>query len=229
MSRHILFVEDEVPFATGVVDRLHSEGYEVELKRTGTVGYQRAREYGFDLIILDVMLPGKNGFDICRDLRRDSVNTPILLLTARGETVDRVVGLKLGADDYLVKPFAIPELLARVEALLRRNLLSNATEACTAHFGAVRVDLARNEVTRSGKLVTLSRAEFRLLRYLLEHRGAIVTRDELLKNVWGLNGDTMTRTVDVHVASLRKKIEADPSYPEYLITLKGFGYKLMSS
>jgi two-component system alkaline phosphatase synthesis response regulator PhoP len=223
-ARRVLFVEDEAAFAVGVVDRLEAEGYSVDLARTGTEGFERARREMFDLILLDGMLPGKSGFDVCRDLRRESIDTPILMLTARGEITDRVVGLKLGADDYLVKPFAVAELLARMEALLRR---AGSSVSSPAHgFGEVRVDLERGEVLRAGKLLALSRAEFRLLRYLLENPGRVISREELLEKVWSMQGDTLSRTVDVHVASLRKKIEPDVRYPRFLITVKGFGYKL---
>lgn len=179
MSSRILYIEDETALAIGVIDRLKSEEYLVELVQNGLEGYERARQGDFDMIILDVMLPGKNGFDICRDLRRESVNTPILMLTARGEVVDRVVGLKLGADDYLQKPFDVLELLARVEALLRRATGSPAVRD-VYHIGHVQVDLKRNEITSNGTRITLSRAEFRLLKYLLEHRGTIVSREQLL-------------------------------------------------
>jgi DNA-binding response OmpR family regulator len=226
MSSRILYIEDETALAIGVIDRLKSEEYLVELVQNGLEGYERARQGGFDMIILDVMLPGKNGFDICRDLRRESVNTPILMLTARGEVVDRVVGLKLGADDYLQKPFDVLELLARVEALLRRASGSPAVRD-VYHVGNVQVDLKQNEITSDGTRITLSRAEFRLLKYLLEHRGTIVSREQLLENVWGMEGDTLSRTVDVHMASLRKKIEPDARFPQYLLTVKGFGYKLV--
>jgi len=223
---HILLVEDEAALALGVMDRLRSEGYSVELARNGPEGFERARAGGFHLIILDVMLPGRSGFDVCRDLRRASIDTPILMLTARGELVDRVVGLKLGADDYVMKNCDALELMARVEALLRRAGSATAKLAGRLEAGDLYMDLARNEVTRAGRKVTLSRAEFRLLKYLLEHRGTLVTRQELLENVWGLNGDTLSRTVDVHMAGLRKKLEANPKYPALILTVKGFGYKL---
>ena len=216
--RRILFIEDELAFAIGVVDRLQAEGYAVELVRHGTEGFERARRGGFDVVVLDGMLPGMSGFDICRDLRKQSIQTPILMLTARGEITDRVVGLKLGADDYLVKPFAVAELLARIEALLRRT--------APAPAGDIQIDVDRGEARCQGKLLALSRAEFRLLGYLLEHRGRVISREELLEKVWSMQGDTLSRTIDVHVASLRKKIEPDARYPRYLITVKGFGYKL---
>jgi DNA-binding response OmpR family regulator len=224
MRRRILFVEDEAAFAVGMIDRLESEGYEVEWAQTGPAGYEIALARPFELIVLDIMLPGKNGFDICRDLRREGMNAPVLMLTARGEVVDRVVGLKLGADDYVQKNCEPVELMARIEALLRRS--GNAVTAERAEFGDLRIDLRKHEVTRAGKPLTLSPVEFRLLEYLIERRGAVITREELLENVWSLSGDTLSRTVDVHIAGLRKKIEADPRYPRLLLTVKGTGYKL---
>ena len=221
----ILFVEDEAAFAVGTIDRMRSEGYEVEWAKTGMSGYDVARARTFDLIVLDVMLPGKNGFDICRDLRREGVSAPVLMLTARGEVVDRVLGLKLGADDYVQKNCEPVELMARIEALLRRSR-GRVSGDQRATFGNVRVDFRKHELTRAGKRVVLSPVEFRLLEYLVERRGAVVTREELLAKVWGLDGDTMSRTVDVHVAGLRKKIEADSRYPRFLLTVKGAGYKL---
>ncbi|HZT37320.1 MAG TPA: response regulator transcription factor [Bryobacteraceae bacterium] len=225
--RRILFVEDEAAFATGMMDRLKSEGYAVEWARTGSEGYALALERPFDLIVLDVMLPGKNGFDLCRDLRREGVNAPVLMLTARGEVVDRVVGLKLGADDYVQKNCEPVEIMARIEALLRRSDRAGVTALPdSAQFGDVRVDLRTHQVTRAGKPIPLSPVEFRLLEYLIERRGAIVTREELLENVWGVDSDIISRTVDVHIAGLRKKIEADSRYPRYLLTVKGAGYRL---
>ena len=227
MRRRILFVEDEVGFAVGVIDRLEADGYEVAWAQTGPAGYQMALAQNFDLLLLDVMLPGKSGFDICRDLRREAVHTPVLMLTARGEVVDRVLGLKLGADDYVQKNCEPIELMARIEALLRRSAGVAPQAGGRAEFGDVRVDVARHEVTRAGTPLTLSPVEFRLLEYLLERRGSLVTREELLENVWGLDGDTLSRTVDVHIAALRKKIEADSRYPRFLLTIKGSGYKLV--
>ncbi len=224
--RRILFVEDEPAFAVGVTDRLESEGYTVEWAQTGPAGYERALASQFDLIVLDVMLPGKSGFDVCRDLRRAGVDVPVLMLTARGEVVDRVVGLKLGADDYVQKNCEPVELMARIEALLRRSGRAALPPADCAEFGDVRVDLRRHEVSRAGQRVTLSPVELRLLEYLIERRGTVIAREELLENVWGLQGDTLSRTVDVHIAGLRKKIEVDSRYPRFLLTVKGAGYKL---
>jgi two-component system, OmpR family, alkaline phosphatase synthesis response regulator PhoP len=224
--KRILFVEDEPAFAVAMIDRLESEGYRVEWTQTGTAAYDMARHHSFDLMVLDVMLPEKNGFDICRDLRRDGVHTPVLMLTARGEVVDRVLGLKLGADDYVQKNCDPMELMARIEALLRRSA-SVVAAPDIAEFGAVRVDFYKHEVTRDGKPLTLSPVEFRLLEYLIQRRGDVVAREELLENVWSLQADTLSRTVDVHIAGLRRKIEADSRYPRFLLTVKGAGYKLV--
>lgn len=224
MSR-ILLIEDEAAFAVGTIDRLRSEGYEVEWANTGTKGYQAALARTFDLILLDVMLPGKNGFDICRDLRSEGVRAPVLMLTARGEVIDRVLGLKLGADDYVQKNCEPMELMARIEALLRRSHGSVGKGERLA-LGDVDIDFRSHTVTRNGEPIVLSPVEFRLLEYLVQRRGTVVGREELLENVWGMKGDTMSRTVDVHVAGLRKKIESDSRYPRFLLTVKGAGYKL---
>ncbi|WP_321471213.1 response regulator transcription factor [uncultured Paludibaculum sp.] len=226
MNHRVLFVEDEPAFAVGMIDRLESEGYEVEWAQTGPAGFELALARHFDLIVLDVMLPGKNGFDICRDLRRVGRNAPVLMLTARGEVVDRVVGLKLGADDYVQKNCEPVELMARIEALLRRAGGAPGITAELAEIGDLRIDLRRHEITRAGQPLSLSPVEFRLLEYLIERRGTVITREELLENVWNLSGDTLSRTVDVHVAGLRKKIEDDPRYPRLVLTIKGAGYKL---
>src|SRR5690242_3394574 len=222
----ILFVEDEEAFAIGTIDRLRSEGYDVEWAPNGTDGYAQALSRPFDLIILDVMLPGKKGFDICRDLRREGITAPVLMLTARGELVDRVLGLKLGADDYVQKNCPVVELMARIEALLRRSRGGVSAGAEKIEFGDVRVDFRKHEVTRGGEPVTLSPAEFRLLEYLIERRGTVISREELLEKVWSLSGETLSRTVDVHISGLRKKLEADSRYPRLLLTVKGAGYKL---
>ncbi|HVS04086.1 MAG TPA: response regulator transcription factor [Thermoanaerobaculia bacterium] len=225
MSRRILVVEDEAALRLGLADRLRGEGYEVELAADGDEGFERARREPFDLLVLDVMLPGRSGFDVCRDLRREGVETPVLMLTARGEVLDRVLGLKLGADDYLVKPFASAELMARIEALLRRAQPDTATGTFT--FGEVRVDFRSMEVTRGGEPVELSALEFRLLRHLVEHRGEVLSRQRLLDEVWGYDADVYSRTVDQHVATLRRKIEADPKRPRHVVTVHGAGYKLV--
>jgi two-component system alkaline phosphatase synthesis response regulator PhoP len=226
MSRRILFIEDEAGLVMTLTDRLRSEGYIVESALDGETGLERAVSEAFDLIILDIRLPRKNGFDLCRDLRQRSVATPILMLTARGQVADKVVGLKLGADDYLTKPFEMAELLARLEALLRRAPGATASPD-TYQFGPVRVDFRRARVEHAGQPVGLSALEFRLLRYFIEHRGATLSRDELLNQVWGYRVLVSTRTVDVHVAWLRQKIEPNPRHPQYLLTVHGLGYKFV--
>jgi len=223
VTRRILVIEDEAALRLALSDRLRSEGYEVETAADGEQGWERARQGGFDLILLDVMLPGRSGFDLCRDLRREGVATPILMLTARGEVLDRVLGLKLGADDYLVKPFETAELLARIEALLRRA--QPDTEGGAFAFGDVRVDFKRVEVTKVGEPVELSALEFRLLRYFVEHRGEVLSRDRLLDEVWGYSAEVYSRTVDQHVATLRRKIESDPRRPRHVVTVHGLGYR----
>ena len=172
------------------------------------------------------MLPGKNGFDICRDIRQAGLATPILMLTARGQTAEKIVGLKLGADDYVTKPFDMLELMARVEALLRRTP-NNSSQASVQHVRSLRIDLRGTEVSRDGKLVPLSAREFQLLQYFLEHGGETLSRDQILREVWGYNAMAYTRTVDVHVASLRQKLEEDPKQPSLIVTVPGFGYKFV--
>ncbi|MBO0722038.1 MAG: response regulator transcription factor [Blastocatellia bacterium] len=223
----ILLVEDEPGLVLTLSDRLENEGYDVASMRDGESGLARAAEEAFDLLILDVMLPGKNGFDVCRDLRRLGVNTPILMLTARGQVVDKVIGLKLGADDYLTKPFEMMELLARVEALLRRNPPAPGPLMEAYQFGPVRVDFRRAEIERDGQKIELSAKEFQLLRYFIEHRGATLSRDELLNEVWGYDAMPATRTVDVHVAWLRQKLEPNTRHPQYILTVHGMGYKFI--
>jgi two-component system alkaline phosphatase synthesis response regulator PhoP len=227
MPSRILLVEDEPGLRLTLTDRLESEGYVVESATDGDEGLGRALEQRFDLVILDVMLPGRSGFDVCRDLRRRSVASPILMLTARSQVVDRVVGLKLGADDYLSKPFEMPELLARVEARLRQQGAAGVGSGPAHHFGSVHVDFRRAHVARDGRAVDLSAKEFQLLRYFVEHRGATLGRDELLAGVWGYTAIPTTRTVDVHVAALRRKLEPDPGNPQFILTQHGIGYRFV--
>jgi two-component system alkaline phosphatase synthesis response regulator PhoP len=222
MERSVLLVEDEPGLRMTLSDRIRDEGYDVETAANGVEGFEKASNNCFDLIILDVMLPCRNGFDVCRDLREGGTKTPILMLTARSQTFDKVVGLKIGADDYLAKPFEMAELLARVEALLRRPVLR---DTAVYQFGPIRFDARRAEVRRDGKLLLLSAREFQLLRYFVEHRGETVPRDELLRVVWGYKSAPSTRTVDVHVAWLRQKLEADPKQPRWIVTVHGLGYR----
>ncbi len=223
----ILLVEDEAGLILTLTDRLHSEGYEVVSAADGETGFNEAISNPFDLIILDVMLPKKNGYDIARDLRKNGVETPILMLTAKGETIDKVLGLKLGADDYLTKPFEVMELMARVEALLRRSQAKNGGKhnGDAFRFGEVSVDFRRAEVICKDCPVELSAMEFKLLQYLIENRGAVHSRDSLLDSVWGYDAMPTTRTVDVHIAWLRQKLEENPRHPNYIQTVHGIGYK----
>ncbi len=221
----ILLVEDEKGLILTLTDRLTAEGYEVVSAVDGEAGFRLATSQSFDLIILDIMLPKKNGYDVCRDLRRRGVETPVLMLTAKGETIDKVLGLKLGADDYLTKPFEVAELLARIEALMRRSRSVSGQINGAAAFGNVTIDLARAEVRRSGEPVELSAMEFKLLRFLVENRGIVHSRDELLDHVWGYDAMPSTRTVDVHIAWLRQKLEENPKRPAHIQTVHGLGYK----
>lgn len=224
MPHRILLIEDEPGLVLTLTDRLRSEGYEVASALDGESGLARALAEPWDLILLDLMLPKKSGLDVCREFRHSSSHTPILMLTARGQIIDKVVGLLLGADDYLTKPFDMMELLARIGALLRRAP-TRLPASAPVRFGSVQADFRRAEVLKDGKPVSLSAREFQLLRYLLEHPGETISRDELLHQVWGYQATPSTRTVDVHMAWLRQKLEDNPKFPQYLLTVRGLGYK----
>ncbi len=229
MTQRILLVEDEPGLVMTLSDRLMSENYAVETAHDGETGLARATDELFDLIILDVMLPRRGGFEVCRDLRQRGVTTPIIMLTARGQTIDKVLGLKLGADDYVTKPFEMLELLARVEAQLRRAPHKSVELPAGGYqFGDVRVEFRRAEVWRGQEVIDLSAKEFKLLRYMIEHRGAALSRDELLNEVWGYDISVSTRTVDVHIAGLRQKLEANQRHPQFIVTVHGLGYKFTS-
>jgi len=223
-AKRILLVEDEAGLVMTLTDRLEMHGYAVESAADGSAGVEKAMSGSHDLVILDVMLPGMNGFEVCRKIRERGSMIPILMLTARGQLADKVHGLKTGADDYLTKPFEVMELLARVEALLRRAPQAALAEAL--RFGPAEVDFKRGEARVGGTPVNLSAREFQLLRYLAERRGQVVSRAELLKDVWGYSCAPLTRTVDVHITWLRQKLEADPKHPRHILTLRGAGYKL---
>lgn len=227
LQPRVLIVEDEAGLRLTLRDRLASEGYAVDEACDGDEGLAAASRGAHDVVVLDVMLPRKNGFDVCRDLRQRGVMTPILMLTARGQVVDKVVGLKLGADDYLAKPFDATELLARLEALLRRRGSGVRGGGEVFRFADVDVDFRRAEVTRAGRPVELSAREFKLLRHFIQHRGATLSRDELLVEVWGYGDMPLTRTVDVHVAGLRQKLESNPRSPQHILTVHGLGYKFV--
>jgi two-component system, OmpR family, alkaline phosphatase synthesis response regulator PhoP len=225
MGFKILLIEDEPGLCLTLNDRLQSEGYAVEIASDGETGFILASEKIFDLIILDLMLPKKSGYDICRELRQMGLAIPILMLTARHQMEDKILGFKIGADDYLTKPFEMLELMARVEALLRRAARSYASSALFYQFGSIRVDFRKTSVQREQNPVDFSAKEFQLLRYLIDHKGETLTREKLLQDVWGYNSVPFTRTVDVHIAWLRQKLEDDPKQPQWIVTVHGQGYK----
>jgi two-component system alkaline phosphatase synthesis response regulator PhoP len=224
MDKKILIVEDEAHLATTVRDRLRKAGYLVSVAKDGLNGFKLAAAEPFDLIVLDLMLPGQSGLVVCQKLRELGSSTPILMLTARRQLADKVAGLKTGADDYLTKPFHMDELLARIEAMIRRGAQPTAG-ALRHQFGTVSIDLKRTEVLRDGRTVSVSAKEFQLLRYFVEHRGSTLSRQELLREVWGYDVTPSSRTVDVHVAWLRQKLEKDPRNPQFILTVVGLGYK----
>jgi two-component system alkaline phosphatase synthesis response regulator PhoP len=218
----ILVVEDEPYIALGLKSDLALEGYEVEVARDGERALERARKEPFDLILLDVMLPGKDGFAVCRELRHDGIRTPIIMLTAKTQEAEKVLGLGLGADDYVTKPFSPLELRARVQAVLRR-VSGDAPEVY--RFGDVEVDFTRAEVRRTGAAVATSALEFKLLTAFIRHRGRLLTRDRLLDEVWGQDGGPTDRAIDHHIMNLRRKIEPRPDRPRYLVSVRGLGYR----
>ncbi len=222
--RQILVVDDEPGLRKTLSDRLRAEGYAVETASNGVSAEKLVRERDYDVVILDLMLPAKDGVDVCRDLRRDGVSTAVLMLTARDAMADKIVGLKSGADDYMTKPFECAELLARVEALLRRGRAAEP-EPEEFTFGDVRVRPGGGLVLRAGVPVRMAAQEFKLLCFFVRHRGQLFSRDQLLDAVWGYQATPETRTVDVHVGWLRQKLEPDPRNPRFIITVYGLGYR----
>lgn len=223
----VLVVEDDEAMAVALRDGFAYEGYDVTVARDGEAGLRMARAETPDLMILDVMLPKMTGLEICKVLRGEGSDLPIIMLTARGQEIDKVLGLKLGADDYVTKPFSFMELMARVEAVLRRSQPGGGSASAAYEFGDVSVNVDRHEATKSGSDLELTPREFRLLGYFLTHQGEVVSREELLDAVWGYDTIPFTRTVDTHIAKLRKKIEDDPSDPQHLITVHRLGYKFI--
>jgi two-component system alkaline phosphatase synthesis response regulator PhoP len=223
----ILIIEDEPDLRRGLELNIAAEGYSVTSEGTGNAGVARALADRPDLVLLDIMLPGMTGLDVCRDLRRNHFDAPIIMLTARSEEVDRVVGLEIGADDYVTKPFGLRELLARIRVRLRGRR-DSADVGGVLRFGDASVDFARQEATRAGKRVELTGKEFQVLQVLAEHRGTIVTRDRLLEEVWGYEHYPTTRTVDNHILRLRQKLEEDPSDPRHILSVYGEGYKFVA-
>jgi two-component system alkaline phosphatase synthesis response regulator PhoP len=224
----ILLIEDEPGLVMTITDLLNAEGHRVESASDGDVGLTKATKEKFALIILDVMLPKKTGFEVCRQLRQAGIDTAILMLTAKTQVVDRVVGLKLGADDYLTKPFDPAELLARVEALLRRVNKENRVNVRSFNFGDVQIDFERAEVRKAGQPLALAAKELQLLRYLVNHRDRVVPREEILRQVWEYDSEISSRTIDVHIAWLRQKLD-NPQNPKFIQTVRGKGYRFTQS
>ena len=223
----ILIIEDDPAILKGLQVALEEEHYVVESESDGVFGYENARNHDFDLIILDLMLPGKNGQEICRDLRGDGVTTPIIMLTSKKEEVDKVLGLEMGADDYVTKPFSIVELKARIKAQLRRSKLK--AESKDIHsFGKIEIDFRKQIALRNNKFIKLSSKEFEILQYFIDREEEVITRDMLLNEVWGYDVFPTTRTIDTFILNLRKKIEDDPSNPKHIVTVHKAGYRFLS-
>lgn len=227
MNRKVLIVEDDQAMAVALSDGFEYEGYAVQVARDGADGLKIAGDRELDLIVLDVMLPKMSGFDVCKQLRGAGNETPIIMLTARGQEIDKVVGLKIGADDYVTKPFSFMELMARVEALMRRSHRKPEISSDEFNFGDINVNFKRFEVTKAGNPLEMSPREFNILKYFIEHRGEVVTRDQLLDAVWGYGSFPLTRTVDMHIAKLRQKVEDTASDPKHIITVHRVGYKFV--
>ncbi len=226
--KKILVVEDELSMVMGLKDNLEFEGYEVDTAIEGQEGLQKVLHGSYDLILLDVMLPGVSGFDICKTARKERVETPIILLTARGEEIDKVVGLELGADDYITKPFSLRELLARIKAILRRAPAGNGDSPdVMVKIGNLRVNFKNYQAMEGEQEVKMTHREFEILHYLYENAGKTVPREELMDKVWGMGNDITTRTVDNFILKLRQKIETDPNTPRIIHTVHGVGYKLV--
>ena len=224
----ILVIEDEPSLSMTIRDELEFEGFEACVAQDGVTGFERMLNDAPDLVVLDVMLPGKSGFEICREARRRGLDTPIIMLTARAQEVDRVRGLELGADDYVVKPFSLAELVARIHAVLRRVEKPDRSgdESQTLRVGDLRLDARKQEVFKGGRPVDLTHKEFQLLEFLLRHPGEVISRDEFLSRLWGEAIYVTPRNVDTHMASLRRKIEDDADHPRYILSVRGAGYKL---
>jgi two-component system alkaline phosphatase synthesis response regulator PhoP len=223
--KRVLIVEDDEAMANALRIGFEHEGYSVSQAQDGAEGLRMASEEQYEIIILDVMMPKMSGLEVCQQLRKSNNTTPIILLTARGQEIDKVVGLKIGADDYVTKPFSFLELLARAEAVQRRGKTQQPADLDFYEFGDVRIDFKRHEATKKGKALELTVREFNLLKYFIQHKGEIVTRDQLLDSVWGYNSFPVTRTVDTHLGKLRQKIEDTPNEPHFIITVHRLGYK----
>lgn len=223
----ILIVEDEPQMRLGLKDNFEFEGYEVDFAEDGEKGLASAQENSYDLIILDVMLPKISGFDLLKKIRNQGNETPVIMLTAKGEEIDRVLGLELGADDYVTKPFSLRELLARVKAILRRNRIIGDKEPQEYKIGNLNVNFATYEANCDGNPVPMTHKEFEILKYFIDHAEQTISRDDLLHDVWGYEADITSRTVDNFILKLRQKIELNPSHPRFILTVHGVGYKFI--
>ena len=228
MKKRVFIVEDEPSLSMAIRDELEFEGFEASVIEDGVAAFARILREPPDLVVLDLMLPGKSGFDICREVRQRGLATPIIMLTARAQEADKVRGLELGADDYVVKPFSLAELTARIRAVLRRTEPQDqaATPGHTLQVGALRLDVRKQEAFVGDRKVELTHKEFQLLEFLLRHPGEVISRDEFLDRVWGGDVYVTPRSVDTHMAALRRKIERDPEQPRYILSVRGAGYKL---
>ena len=223
--KHILVVEDEPQMRQGLIDNLAFEGYEVSSAEDGQDGLTKVRSGNFDLVLLDVMLPRMSGFDVCRTARSEGIATPIIMLTAKGEEIDRVLGLELGADDYVTKPSSLRELMARIKAVLRRPSYTNSADAEDVQIGRLTINFRAQRAHEEGTAVELTHREFEVLLYLYERAGTVVSREQLLEDVWGYDNLPTTRTIDNFILKLRQKIEFDPPHPRHILTAHGVGYK----
>ena len=228
MTTKLLVIEDNPDLAFGLRNNFEIEGYEVEVADDGLVGLERARRWSPDIILLDLMLPGMDGYRVLRTLRAEGLDTPVLILTARGEEADKVMGFRHGADDYVTKPFGVLELIARVEALLRRTRRGHGVDTLAERFGEITIERASRMVLREGESVGLAPLEYDLLLALYDRHGAVATRHELLREVWGHQATVVSRTVDTHILELRKKLERDPARPRHILTVRKTGYRLQA-
>lgn len=226
--KRILIVEDEPNMRTGLQDNLSFEGYEVELAEDGAVGLEKIVQCSYDLILLDVMLPQLSGYDVCKRIREQGIPTPVIILTAKGEEIDKVLGLELGADDYITKPFSLRELLARIKAILRRSGMESGNNQKEITIGKLNLNFAAFNATQDGQTIKLSHREFEVLQHLWDHRNETVSRYQLLERIWGYQDKPTTRTVDNFILKLRQKIEENPDKPKIILTVHGIGYKLIS-
>ena len=227
MKEKILIIEDQEDLVKGLILNLEDEGYEVDYALDGKEGLGKALKEKPDLILLDIMLPGMNGLEICKELRQNKLDIPIVMLTAKGDEIDKVIGLEIGADDYISKPFSIRELLARVKAHLRRENRGGESVAEVVQLETLKIDFGQFKIIRKGKEISLTSLEVDVLRYLIGHDGKVVSRDDLLDKIWGYEKYPTTRTIDNHILKLRKKIEIDPNHPRHILTVYGGGYRFV--